>query len=129
MLRELIILVDYSFYTDIYRGKSISDPLDFDRMLFKALSLIRQHTFNRVDYVEDDLILNSISLALCELVELENDLKSLQSSGNIRSETMAKESFTYFEGNSSGVISDFRSSQYEIIYRHLINTGLMYRGV
>lgn len=123
----MIIIVDYEFYKDIYHGKSVGDYSDFEILSRKALSLVRLHTFNRVDSVNDEEMLKTIKFTICELISVYSHESSRSKA--IKSESTGEHSVNYFSSSESGNNTDYSSVLYEILYRNLINTGLLYRGV
>lgn len=109
--------VDFTFYTDIYRGEKIGDGKLFSRLSDKAESAVRQYIGNRPvpqSGFED------FGKCVCELSERFYDSEARD---GVKSESTDGLSVTY-----GGDCASVRAVG-EIIRRRLANTGLLYRGI
>ena len=99
--------VDYNYYKNEYGPHSIS-----------ACSLIDMYTFNRIS---SDSVIDEAKNAVCELVDFIN---SRTDEKIISSEKIGQGSVTY----DTKYEKSLDNSAYDIVRKHLIHTGLMYRG-
>lgn len=131
----MLQLVDYEYYTNTYKGISI--PADsFDNYAIKASSKVNYYTFDRIT---NDNIDNNIKNTACEIADLMYSqflLKEQVSNSNTikASETVGPHSVSYFNNInllSKDILSNSELDEecYQICYRYLVHTGLMYRGV
>jgi len=131
----MLQLVDYEYYTNTYKGISI--PADsFDNYAIKASSKVNYYTFDRIT---NDNIDNNIKNTACEIADLIYSqflLKEQVSNSNTikTSETVGPHSVSYFNNInllSKDILSNSELDEecYQICYRYLVHTGLMYRGV
>ncbi len=113
---------DYAYYTGTYGG-AVIDAASFDLHARKATQIIKQYTFGNI--VETSLP-DEIKMCCCELAEafLKHDLEKVK--GNITSEKVGECSVSYMDKEKAEI--NFKSECYEIIYRWLAMTGLLYRG-
>lgn len=108
--------VDYSYYKNEYGGK-LSEG-EFRPLCISACSLINMYTFNRISA---DNVIDGVKNAVCELVDFIN---SRTDEKIISSEKIGQGSVTY----DTKYEKSLDNSAYDIVRKHLIHTGLMYRG-
>ena len=112
--------VDYSFYTDTYGGKRISQN-DWLRISQKAEQRLDSFTFGRCsgDW-EGETWCNQAKCAVCEMAEI---IQADEKRGGKTSENTDGYSVSYDTGESLG------SMLYDVVNVYLGNTGLLYAGV
>ncbi|HAB66592.1 MAG TPA: hypothetical protein DCE23_04410 [Firmicutes bacterium] len=130
MLNEI---VDYKYYEEGYKG-SIPES-SFIEHSKKASSYLNNFTSNRIT---TDILDDNIRNCCCEIIDLlfsQSELKEklLSKDAEIASETVGSHSITLVNKNNiieKQVLSDNELSKkiYNICYRYLANTGLLYRG-
>lgn len=104
--------LSYSDYAVAYNENI--DEKEFNRLSGIAKSSVDFYTFNRIDYVTKE-----VKACMGELIHfLEN---SFQDGKEITTEKVANYSVTYANVSKDKEVRD-------IIKRHLLHTGLMYRG-
>lgn len=108
--------IDYSYYKNEYGGK-LSEG-EFRPLCISACSLIDMYTFNRISA---DNVIDEVKNAVCELVDFINRRTDEKI---IISEKIGQGSVTY----DTKYEKSFDISAYDIVRKHLIHTGLMYRG-
>lgn len=128
--------VSYNYYETEYGGNSIPSN-SFKKNINNAIKKVNFYTFNRLNNENID---NNVKDTVCEIAEFlytqEQLKKELLDTTNriITSETVGPHSVTY-ENKTSQIdkihLSDdeIDSNTYEICYRNLAHTGLMYRGL
>ena len=131
MLTEL---VNYEYYKEIFGDSGIPESL-FKEYNLKSSSKINYYTFNRINENNlDDNIRNTV----CEIMNLlynQDKLIKNQDSLDLKaSETVGPHSVTYVNNlnlQSQRILNsnDLEYECYKICYKHLIHTGLMYRGI
>jgi hypothetical protein len=115
----MAVYVDYSFYTQQFKGTAIA-AVNFDRLALRASEVIDQVTFDQAGAITDELIINKIKMAACAVAE---EMQSLEEAGGaVESERVGSYSITYL----SKVPAEVRLVN--AAKRYLWNTGLMYRG-
>lgn len=114
-------MIDYEYYQTIYGKSNVKDRLEFNRLLLTSKVLLNNHTFGRYNKVEDEDVKDIVKLTLCQLIDLSS---SVESEGNIKSESIDDLSYTYNLTDDNYL----RDRQLEIIENNLANTGLLYRG-
>lgn len=114
-------MIDYEYYQTIYGKSNVKDRLEFNRLLLTSKVLLNNHTFGRYNKVEDEDVKDMVKLTLCQLIDLSS---SVESEGNIKSESIDDLSYTYNLTDANYL----RDRQLEIIENNLANTGLLYRG-
>lgn len=112
--------VDYSFYTDTYGGKRISQN-DWLRISQKAEQRLDSFTFGRCsgDW-EGETWCNQAKCAVCEMAEI---IQADEKRGGKTSENTDGYSVSYDTGKSLG------SMLYDVAQVYLGDTGLLYAGV
>lgn len=129
----LTILVDYDYYTDTYEGSSIPES-SFNNLAIKASTYVNKNTFNRITKDNVDEIIKNCTCEVAELLYSQDKKKqTLTDNKIVASETVGSHSKTYVNNLSyvdKDVLteSELETNIYRICYRHLIATGLMYRG-
>ena len=108
--------IDYSYYKNEYGGK-LSEG-EFRPLCISACSLVDMYTFNRI---KSDNVIDEVKNAVCELVDFIN---SRTDEKIISSEKIGQGGVTY----DTKYEKSLDSSAYDIVRKHLIHTGLMYRG-
>lgn len=130
MLTEL---VDFNYYSKNYGGSSIPES-SFKEKVIEASSKINYYTSRRItlNNLNDD-----IKDATCEIAELiysrEKSLEDLNDNNIVASETVGPHTISYANKSAlqeKRILSDEQIEKkcYEVCYRYLANTGLMYRG-
>lgn len=111
--------VDYSFYTDTYGGKRISQN-DWLRISQKAEQRLDSFTFGRCsgDW-EGETWCNQAKCAVCEMAEI---IQADEKRGGKTSENTDGYSVSYDTEKSLG------STLYDVARVYLGNTGLLYAG-
>lgn len=117
-----MIAVDYSFYTDTFRGTA--EEADFNRLAVKASAYLDRVTFDRITDSLPTGTLIRVRLALCELVDA---LQLNERGGGVASESNDGVSITYVTGVGTAKTEDQRL--YDAVALYLGGTGLLYRGV
>lgn len=112
--------VDYSFYTDTYGGKRISQN-DWLRISQKAEQRLDSFTFGRCsgDW-EGETWCNQAKCAVCEMAEI---IQADEKRGGKTSENTDGYSVSYDTEKSLG------STLYDVVQVYLGDTGLLYAGV
>lgn len=112
--------VDYSFYTDTYGGKRISQN-DWLRISQKAERRLESYTFGRCsgDW-EGETWCNRAKCAVCEMTEI---LYADEKRDGKTSENTDGYSVSYDTEKSLG------SALYDVVQAYLGDTGLLYAGV
>lgn len=111
--------VDYSFYTDTYGGKRISQN-DWQRISQKAEQRLNSYTFGRLsDDWEGENWCDRAKCAVCEMTEI---LYADEKRDGKTSENTDGYSVSYDTGKSlSGAL-------YDVVRVYLGDTGLLYAG-
>ncbi len=134
MLTEL---VNYEYYSKTYGGSSIPES-SFKEKAIRASSEVNYWTSNRItSEILNDLIRNTT----CEIAELlfeqDNLNKSVLNTDNdnkeVASESLGPHSISYVNKSNlraNQILSDddLKKKTYNICYKNLVHTGLMYRG-
>lgn len=122
-----MIYTDYEFYTDTFGGTAIA-AADFHTLAIRASREIDHLTFDRAaEIVEADLdadTIELIKLATCAVAEVVQDQNTQP--GVIQSEKVGSHSVTYLS-NPVALLS-YEAKMSMAAKRHLVRTGLMYRG-
>lgn len=113
---------DYTYYIDIYKGRILLER-DFAYYSERAAEFMDNVTFGRIKTQNCALFEDNIKKCNCELAEYayKSNMR------NIISETIGDYSVSYAQYAQQA--ADIRKNQYQIIAKHLLDTGLMYRGV
>ena len=112
--------VDYSFYTDTYGGKRISQN-DWKRISQKAEQRLDSYTFGRCSgNWEEENWCKRAKCAVCEMSEI---LYADEKRSGKTSENTDGYSVSYDAGKSLG------STLYDVVQVYLGDTGLLYAGV
>lgn len=112
--------VEYSFYTDTYGGKRISQN-DWLRISQKAEQRLDSFTFGRLpDEWEGESWCNQAKCAVCEMAEI---IQADEKRGGKTSENTDGYSVSYDTEKSLG------STLYDVVQVYLGDTGLLYAGV
>ncbi len=131
MLTEL---VDYNYYKKINEDSSIPES-SFKKYSLNASSKINYYTSNKIDGTKlDDNIRNTACEIIDLLVEQEKLKTKLIEDKEVASEIVGPHSKTYVNKSnlqSSKLLSseELEKECYRICYEHLVQTGLMYRGI
>ena len=134
MLTEL---VDYKYYSKTYGGSSIPES-SFKEKAIKASSEVNYWTSNRIT---NEILNNLIRNTTCEIADLlfeqDNLKKNVLSTDNdnkeVASESIGPHSISYVNKSNlraNQILSDddLKKKIYNICYKNLVHTGLMYRG-
>lgn len=101
------MLVDYSFYTDIYKGNQIEEN-EFDKYIRKASNVISRYTFDRVK--ENTInkfpieLIENIKMCICELAEFEKSVYNINSISN-GSNNNALDNSLFIKEKRAGAVS------------------------
>lgn len=118
----------YQFYVNTYR----SDKLDmeaFDKLVLRASYELNAICHGKINNDTLSKFNNEIQLATCSLIELINDdIQSKIDGREIASETVESWHRTYVNSNGNSYISN-QVKSLDNVYKYLINTGLLYRGI
>ena len=115
--------IDYSYYTDTYKGSSIPEAA-FDKMANKAQANVDYYTFNRIDETAD--YMNKVKMCCCELSEYLYKQDNKDHEDDVQSEKKGEWSTTYISAKEAESLK--QSKIKEIINNWLAMTGLLYRG-
>ena len=132
---------DYEYYTTTYLGTAIKED-DFPRMAMRASSFLDYYTQGRAAQNAD---LGALKMACCAIAEqyqyidtaqalAQKSLStSLESGGELQSQTVGSWSKTYRSGGDSAqqALSSVQTAQAAlgaIAQQYLSGTGLLYRG-
>ena len=132
---------DYEYYTTTYLGTAIKKD-DFPRLALRASSFLDYYTQGRAEGAKD---LDAVKMACCALAEQYQSIEaaqalaqkslsaSLESSGELQSQTVGSWSKTYRSGGDSAqqALSSVQTAQATlgaIAQQYLAGTGLLYRG-
>lgn len=132
---------DYEYYTTTYLGTAIKED-DFPRMAMRASSFLDYYTQGRATQNAD---LDALKMACCAIAEqyqyidtaqalAQKSLSaSLESGGELQSQTVGSWSKTYRSGGDSAqqALSSVQTAQAalgSVVQQYLAGTGLLYRG-
>lgn len=132
---------DYEYYTTTYLGTAIKED-DFPRLALRASSFLDYYTQGRAAKNSD---LDALKMACCAVAEqyqyidtaqalAQKSLSaSLESDGELQSQTVGSWSKTYRSGGDSAqqALSSVQTAQAtlgSIAQQYLAGTGLLYRG-
>ena len=132
---------DYEYYTTTYLGTAIKED-DFPRLSLRASSFLDYYTQGRAAQNSD---LDALKMACCAVAEqyqyidtaqglAQKSLSaSLESDGELQSQTVGSWSKTYRSGGDSAqqALSSVQTAQASlsaIVQQYLSGTGLLYRG-
>lgn len=116
-----MLTVDYTFYTETFRGKL--PEAEFERQAVYASAYLDELTMGRTSGVLPPDTLERAKLALCAIVDAHATNEKI---GDVASESNDGVSITYRSG-SDGITPGKRL--YDAAACFLSNTGLLYRGV
>ena len=114
--------VDYSYYTDTYKGRAIPETA-FDNLILKAEGLVDTYTFNRISEIMP--YMDKVKMCCCELAESLFKADKEYTKG-IASEKVGEYSVTYTSPEAKE--KQLSKSTANIINNWLAMTGLLYRG-
>lgn len=129
------MLVDFTFYKDTFYGK-IVDEATFSKLLIQAEATLNYYTFGRLNELTESP--SEAKFAACELIDLYHDYDAKKANmestvGRIASETVGSHSVAFKYADEIFKVSDpeavMKKSEYEIVCKYLMPTGLLYRGV
>ena len=132
---------DYEYYTTTYLGTAIKED-DFPRLALRASSFLDYYTQGRAAKNSD---LDALKMACCAVAEQYQYIdtaqalaqksltSSLESDGELQSQTVGSWSKTYRSGGDSAqqALSSVQSAQAALgalAQQYLAGTGLLYRG-
>lgn len=132
---------DYEYYTTTYLGTAIKKD-DFPRLALRASSFLDYYTQGRAAQNSD---LDALKMACCAVAEQYQSIDtaqalaqkslsaSLESDGELQSQTVGSWSKTYRSGGDSAqqALSSVQTAQASlgaIAQQYLSGTGLLYRG-
>ena len=132
---------DYEYYTTAYLGTAIKED-DFPRLSLRASSFLDYYTQGRAAQNPD---LDALKMACCAVAEqyqyidtaqalAQKSLSaSLESDGELQSQTVGSWSKTYRSGGDSAqqALSSVHTAQAalgSVVQQYLAGTGLLYRG-
>ena len=132
---------DYTYYTTVYLGTAIKES-DFPRLSLRASSFLDYYTQGRAAQNSE---LDALKMACCAVAEqyqyidtaqalAQKSLSaSLESDGELQSQTVGSWSKTYRSGGDSAqqALSSVHTAQAalgSVVQQYLAGTGLLYRG-
>ena len=132
---------DYEYYTTTYLGSAIKEE-DFPRLAMRASSFLDYYTQGRAAQNAD---LDALKMACCAIADQYQYIDtaqalaqksltaSLESDGELQSQTVGSWSKTYRSGGDSAqqVLSSVQTAQAAmgaLAQQYLAGTGLLYRG-
>ena len=132
---------DYEYYTTTYLGTAIKED-DFPRLSLRASSFLDYYTQGRAAQNSD---LDALKMACCAVAEQYQSIDtaqalaqkslsaSLESDGELQSQTVGSWSKTYRSGGDSAqqALSSVQTAQAALgalAQQYLAGTGLLYRG-
>lgn len=132
---------DYEYYTDTYLGTAIQEA-DFPRLSLRASGFLDYYTQGRSAQNAD---LDALKMACCAVAEQYQYIDaaqalaqksltaSLESKGELQSQTVGSWSKTYRSGGDSAqqALSSVQTAQSalgSVVQQYLAGTGLLYRG-
>ena len=132
---------DYEYYTTTYLGTAIKED-DFQRLSLRASSFLDYYTQGRAAQNSD---LDALKMACCAVAEQYQSIDtaqalaqkslsaSLESDGELQSQTVGSWSKTYRSGGDSAqqALSSVQTAQAALgalAQQYLAGTGLLYRG-
>lgn len=121
-------MIDFNYYKTIHLGDRVDSEVVFKRLLTESMRVLSLYTSNRVQYVEDEEILELIRITLCELIDVQTDIDKMMSMGEVKSMSQGKRSVSYYTPEELGV-GNSRSRQYSVVRGNLLFTGLLTRSV
>ena len=125
--------IDAEFYYNMYNGEA-TDGVGFPRYNALATMAVDRYTFNRITDLED----LRVKYAVCELIDLyilheQKKLKANSAEARVSEETTGSHTVTFKyedEIQKPADLGDWlKRSEYEIVAKYLIGSGLMYRGI
>lgn len=132
---------DYEYYTTTYLGSAIKEE-DFPRLAMRASSFLDYYTQGRAAQNAD---LDALKMACCAIADQYQYIDtaqalaqksltaSLESDGELQSQTVGSWSKTYRSGGDSAQqalssVQTAKASLSSIAQQYLAGTGLLYRG-
>ena len=115
--------VDYSYYTDTYKGSAIPETA-FGNLILKAEGLVNTYTFNRISEIMP--YMDKVKMCCCELAELISSHETELGKGSITSEKVGGYSVTY--ADTEKIKAAFNTDTKSIMFKWLAMTDLLYRG-
>lgn len=111
---------DYDYYINNYKSSILSES-DFNFLSERAAEFMDSVTFGRLKTQDCTEFDDNIKKCNCELAEAvyKSDVQK-----KITSESIGEYSVSYAQQTA-----DSHKNQYQIVVKHLLNTGLMYRGL
>lgn len=117
----------YQFYENTYKGTSL-DMEAFDSLVLKASYELNSICHGKINDDTKAKYSEEIQLATCSLLEqIYNEEQSKVDGKEIASESVESWHRTYVNSSNSSVSS--QSKYLDSVYKYLINTGLLYRGI
>ena len=125
--------IDIDFYYGTYQGE-VTDVVAFPKLNAQATLTVDRYTFGRITDLED----LRVKFAICELIDLydlygRKKLKFDNTEARVSSETTGSHTVTFKyedEIQKPADLGDWlKRSEYEIVVKYLIGSGLMYRGI
>ena len=111
----------FTFYRDIFKGVAITDEERFVPLAERASEYIDYITFERA---ADNGGVDAIKRACCAIVDVYD---KYENGGGVVSEKVGNHTINYAVGVSTMKTED--QKLYDVAYRYLIHTGLLYMGV
>ncbi len=113
-----MIYANFEYYVENYGGNMLSED-NFNFYARRASSYINLLTFNRLKELKEDEIQDEVKLCTCELAEMLSNIKDKDIEITSESSDGFSVSFDLERGNDAVC---------DVIKRHLLHTGLLYRG-
>lgn len=118
---------DYDFYTTVYLGNMIPTEEEFDRYAMRASMDIDYLTMGKAAHSAE---LPAVKMACCAAAEQYMVMVNATvdaTHGELKSESVGSYSRTY--ATSAERMQSARAAVNDSIYRYLVPTGLLYRGL
>lgn len=110
---------DYAFYTDVFKGRKVSEN-DFMGWALSAGAYLDYITFGRIRELVD--VPEEVKYAVCAAIDA---MKKAEERDGISSESVGKHSVSYsnkYDGKEQGYL-------YGVTAPFLLPAGLLYRGI
>lgn len=129
------MIIDEQYYINTYKGR-VSDVDALTKYIYQAEATVDYFTFGRLKNLTE--VPTSAKLAVCELIDLYDNyeskrLKMDSTEARISSETVGSHSVSFKYNDEIFKFGDIdtwkKKSEYEIVSKYLMTSGLMYRGV
>lgn len=121
--------VEYSFYTDKYKGTKITKD-EWDEYYRHACEFINELTGSQLITANlDDKQLELVSYAICALADYDNDDKARIDKEGIASESVGGHSRSYNTSALHKTLQEVYEEKKKVVMGYLLPTNLLYKGV